>query len=238
MWKKIFKRFGKPLYPELTNSGKIGRALVVSPHPDDDVMGAGGTLHLIRDRVWIVHVTDGGLGIPGVLPENARQVRQTEARQAAIALCIPEDRLRFLGFHDQEIGKTDHVSNRIAEVLADIRPEDIFLPSPLDNHPDHRHTALAAAGALETNRTSASCWVYEVWTPFYPNRIVDISGVVEIKKRAIEAHYSQVSVIDYVEKVTGLNSFRSMTAKGVRFAEAFYKCSPRTYIEMVRTLTD
>jgi LmbE family N-acetylglucosaminyl deacetylase len=77
-----------------------------------------------------------------------------------------------------------------------------------------------------------------VWTPLYPNRIVDISGVVEIKKRAIGAHHSQVSVIDYVEKIIGLNSFRSMTAKGVRFAEAFYKCSPRTYIEMVRTLTD
>ncbi|MFQ6103794.1 MAG: PIG-L deacetylase family protein [Candidatus Glassbacteria bacterium] len=237
IFKKVTKIFRKPVYPRIVLPHELGISLVISPHPDDDAIGLGGTIHSIHDRVWIVHVTDGKLGIPGRKPENAKKVRVEEAIQSATILGVDTDRLKFLGFPDQKTGKIDTISDRLSALVKEVLPQDIFVPSPLDAHPDHKNIAQATSRALEEVKYTYTCWVYEVWTPIYPNSIIDISRVADIKRKAIRAHRSQVAIIDYVEKVMGLNSFRSITQTGIRYAEAFIRCTSGEYKEFTHSIS-
>lgn len=232
IWEKIKSLFDPDPYPELTDARELGRSLVISPHPDDDVIGLGGTMSSISDRIWITYITDGGRGIPGRKPSETATLRKTETLEAAKVLGVPAENLTFLGHPDGKTQDVEFISRDIEDVFRRVDPRDLFLPSVFDSHPDHMNIAFAAARALERLKDRVNCWIYEVWTPIYPNRIIDISGVIDRKVRALQEHASQVAVIDYVEKIRGLNAFRSITARGVRYAEAFYRCPPERYIEL------
>src|SRR5262245_47526937 len=65
--------------------------LVIAPHPDDEALGCGGTICLHRkrgDRVHAILLTSGERGIPGVIEDAARAIREAEARRAAEVLGI------------------------------------------------------------------------------------------------------------------------------------------------------
>jgi LmbE family N-acetylglucosaminyl deacetylase len=237
MREKIARLFGKELlYPEAANPHEIGRSLVISPHPDDDVLGMGGTIPLLENRVSIAYVTDGSLGLPGKSRAEAVHIRTQEALEAAAVLGIGRERLVFMGFEDQKTDDRSAISHALAGLLAKLSPEEIFIPSPIDAHPDHRNVCGALSLALA--KYKARCWLYEVWTPLLANRLVDISGTVDLKRRAIRAHASQVAEIDYEEKILGLNAFRSMTARGSRVAEAFYLCTTQEYRRLCAATLD
>ncbi len=237
MFRKIFERLrGNSLYPRLASPSEIGSALVISPHPDDDVIGMGGTLHLIRDRVSIIQVTSGERGIPDTGPDEAAAVRREESLAAAAVIGLPEDRLACLGFPDGKTGRTGDIARSIKDLLDRHRPDDLFVPSPIDAHPDHKHVARAVSNALGELSRAPRCWIYEVWTPLFADTIIDVSDVVDVKLKAISAHASQTAVIDYGEKILGLNAFRSLSAGGVRYAEAFFVCDPKEYGGLVADL--
>lgn len=237
MFRKLIDHFRRSPYPRLASADEIGKALVISPHPDDDVIGLGGTLYRIRDRVTVVHVTSGERGIPETAPKEAAEIRRGESKAAATVIGLPDDRLIFLEFSDGKTGGTGKIARSLAEVIERHSPDDLFAPSPIDSHPDHRNVAGAVGRALGKTNRAPRCWVYEVWTPLFANAIIDISDLIEIKREAIRTHISQVSIIDYAEKVTGLNAFRSISESGVSYAEAFYVCDPGEYRDLVRNLT-
>ena len=69
----------------------MSRILVLSPHPDDESIGCGGTLrrHVLgRDQVKVVFLTSGERGGHGRPPEETRQVREAEARAAGRILGV------------------------------------------------------------------------------------------------------------------------------------------------------
>jgi len=71
--------------------------LVIAPHPDDETIGCGGALclHAAKgDRVVVVFLTSGELGLKELAPAKAWQVRESEAQAAAKHLGIT--RLEFL----------------------------------------------------------------------------------------------------------------------------------------------
>ena len=80
------------------NPASIGdgaSVLVVSPHPDDDVIGCGGTLARLAERgtpCTVAYVTDGSQSYPGsaaFAPERIARIREAEARQALAATRDP-----------------------------------------------------------------------------------------------------------------------------------------------------
>jgi len=114
--------------------------LVIAPHPDDEVIGCGGTLCLHAasgDRVTVVFLTSGELGLKDRPPKKAWQIRESEARAAGRILGVA--RLEFFHLPDWTAG--DHVE-RGARLLSPILqaecPEMIYLPHPRDWHPDHQ----------------------------------------------------------------------------------------------------
>ena len=146
--------------------GRGGRALVVVPHPDDATVAIGGTMKLLAERGWSLHlvdVTDGEDSHPftAVLDHEAMAVvRCAEQRRALERLTIGDVRVDRLRLPDGEVGACrealrDALRARLDHVDLCIAPWDG------DGHPDHDAAGSAAADAARD--AGVELWQYPVW---------------------------------------------------------------------------
>jgi N-acetylglucosamine malate deacetylase 1 len=199
--------------------------LVVAPHPDDETIGCGGTLclHTARgDRVVVVFLTSGELGLKHLAREKAWQIRESEANRAARSLGITD--LEFLRLPDWMVG--EHVpkgARLLSPILRREAPQMIYLPHPGEWHPDHQAASPLVRAALKRSRIARPALrAYEVWTPLREyDHLENISQVMARKLRALRAHRSQLDEFDYERAIRGLNQYRGALAGKYRYAEVF-----------------
>lgn len=195
------------------------RILVLAPHPDDEILGPGGTLiGAIRGgaRVRVVYLTQGK-------PTQAETLKQ-EAMAVAQAVGYET---RFLDYYARHLPLDSRVIDALRQEMDSFDPQAVMLPFLTDDHDDHRrashllcltHQARGLPAALEV-------WAYQVYSALLPNVVVDISDVVEDKRRAIAAWRSQAAARDWAHFALGLNAFNSRFLPGSsapRYAEAFF----------------
>ena len=217
-----------------------GRVLVLAPHMDDEVIGAGGTMILHREAgsaLGVVFTTDSG----GPAANGHRQRRATTEIRAREARAVA-DRFGFeilavlphpdgaLSLHEPALGRD------LAEWIESWRPDQIFCPFPADHHRDHQATAAALGAAIARAGWDGQVWCYEVWSTLWPNVEIDITRVVEAKREAISLYASQVAGMDYVEATLGLNRYRGLRVR-VPSAEAFFVARAREYLHVAGTLS-
>jgi LmbE family N-acetylglucosaminyl deacetylase len=206
------------------------RVLVVAPHMDDDVIGPGGTLALHRRQSSSVTVA---FCAAGKTPEQDR-TRKAEARAAAELMAF--ERVDWLDFPEGALSPHEpELAAALTRLISEVSPAQIFCPFVADHHRDHSAAALAVAAAIEQLEWKGEVWCYEVWSPLWPNVAVDISGVVEEKRRAIELYASQVSSLHYVDGTLGLNRYRALRVY-VAYAEAFFVTSGKEYVDLARAM--
>ncbi|MFZ5907800.1 MAG: PIG-L deacetylase family protein [Nitrospirota bacterium] len=212
--------------------GKARNILVLSPHPDDDILGCGGTLRLFKEkgaRITSVYLTDGRKGNPHFDEEVLVSLRKEEAKRAADIIGI--DTLIFFDNRDGELSRSPKTVDELSAVIAAQKPDTVFLPFLLDDHRDHMATNDLFIGALHRCDDSVLCYGYEIWTPLMsPNCFIDITSVLEKKKRALQEHKSQISLYNIPDAFLGLSRYRAIL-HGVNngYAEAFVTCTIMEY---------
>lgn len=199
--------------------------LVIAPHPDDETIGCGGALclHAQRgDRVTVVFLTSGELGLKKLPREEAWKIREAEARRAGKILGLAD--VIFLRLPDWTLAEhTAEAVELLQPILKRETPQLIYLPHPLDGHPDHQVALPIVREALRRSKAAAPrLRGYEVWTPLPAfDEMENISAVMPRKLRALRAHRSQREEFDYVQATRGLNAYRGALAAKARFAEVF-----------------
>jgi LmbE family N-acetylglucosaminyl deacetylase len=192
-----------------------GSALVVAPHPDDETLGCGGAIALLRalgSPVHVLVISDGTLSHPRSLKYPAprlQALREAETREAMCTLGVDETDVTFLRLQDGSIPTTPSPGMRKAVErsrawLDALLPKTIFLPWRFDPHPDHRATWKLIHTALVDRNHSPRVIEYPIWdwdpeqgdlTTF--NQVtawrLDIRPVLETKLRAIAAYRSQTT---------------------------------------------
>ncbi len=228
---------GAVSYPKLEapEGAKKKRILIFAPHPDDEVLGCGGTIAKYATEgssIKVAYVTDGRNGNPRFSAEEMVIERKKEGIEGLRALGCGDN--VFMDYPDSGLKANKESIERTLRLIEEYGPDAIFTPNPLDNHPDHICTTQMVAAALKSYTEDTDCYCYEVWSALTPNTLVDITDEMEKKVEAIGKHRSQIEIIDYTEKIVGLNAFRSLTAgNGIRYCEAFYKSSREDFIKLV-----
>lgn len=213
----------------------LSRIMVFAPHPDDDVLGCGGSIvkHRKKGRqVKVVYLTSGEAGSPGFYPSGLNKVREAEAAQALHLLEVENP--VFMGLPDGGIEVNAQNLDAVVALLRRERPEMIYLPHARDVHRDHLRTHELV---LEACRRAAGPWhpqcgkhawevawiiAYEVWAPLNEvNMVEDISPFIDIKIEAIRRHKSQIEHIAYDEGIRGLNRFRGISSGRGDYCECF-----------------
>lgn len=202
--------------PAIIDAQSLGRTLVLAPHPDDESLGCGGTLALLRqagEMVHVVFISDGTQSHPNSATYPAgrlRDLRESEALEALVELGIPETQATFFRLPDRNVPLPDapgfiEAVDDLLSILRTFEPDTVLVPFERDPHPDHRATYQLLQGSMnrltETPRIlEYLIWLWELGRPDdlpRPNErlvvSVDISPVLADKKRAIAAHRSQVT---------------------------------------------
>ena len=203
------------------------RVLIVSPHPDDDVIGCGGVTRqhaLAGDEVAVLYLTSGELGCNEEDPVAVVSQRETEAGLASQVLGTVA--LWFWHEPDGSLKPSQRLADRLATL---IREEDvglIYAPHPGERHPDHRAAAtLVAAVAKQLNGAMPACMLYEVDSPLSTvDTVVEITAEAGDKRAAIRAHKSQAIRNGYDEATLALNHYRGLIyGPNKLYAEAFQR---------------
>lgn len=225
----------------------VQSALFVQPHPDDNEVGAGGTIAKLAAkgcRVVAVTVTDGRYGAVGAVdPADLARRRREELDRASRALGIREH-IEF-GFEDLGSYTEADVVEKLVPVLLDIRPEVVVTVdpwTPYEAHPDHVKTGRAVAecairlASLIVPQTPPAYvpLMFAFYASAYPNAAVDVTDYWPTKIRAIEAHESQFATPEWPALKAYLEFQAREAAKRLlgdggdgRLAETFKLLSPR-----------
>ena len=140
-------------------------ALVVAPHPDDEVLGCGGLIAANErpDAIDVLVVTDGALSPPGLAGDpDLPARRRAESERALRSLGLGGDRVRFLGLPDGGLpGLDSRLDGELGDAVHRTAATDVFVPFRFDRHPDH--LAVHAAGERLLRRTGIRLWEYFVY---------------------------------------------------------------------------
>jgi LmbE family N-acetylglucosaminyl deacetylase len=139
-------------------SAEMPRVLIVSPHPDDEVIGAGSCLPRLRDSV-VLQVTDGAPSemadalAAGYSTRSAYAAARHGELREAVGLCGLSETIE-LHIPDQTAAyRLTHLTQRIEQIIRRVQPEFLITVPYEGGHPDHDATAFAvhqACGRLVT----------------------------------------------------------------------------------------
>ncbi len=169
-----------------------GDVLLVAPHPDDEALGCGGTVHALAAAGAAVCVVVMARGDGGVDGRTSADGRQDESRRACEALKTEPP--RFLDWSSPQLREAPADAARALETLLDGRRFDTLLvPAPFERHDTHRACTLAALLA-DVAAPDARWYGYGVWDalPAVEEVVeIDITAGRVAKTRAVAAHESQ-----------------------------------------------
>lgn len=182
--------------------------LAIVAHPDDAGIFCGGTLakHADRgDEVTILHMTRGEYGgLSDITEDEIAGIRETEARRAAAALGAD---VGFLGFEDGRVTNSLENRQRVLEAIRAHAPDLLLTHYEDDMHPDHRATSrlvtdayyMASLPLVNTGDEPVDpknvYYFGRESAEFDPTTFVDVTGFVDSKVEAIQAHESQVEFL-------------------------------------------
>lgn len=216
--------------------------LVIAAHPDDEVLGCGGTIARLSADGHAVHVlllADGEssrMSAPAAVSPDLLSARNTAASEAGrIMGCasisvhtLPDNRLDGMDLLD--------VVKLVEQFVERIKPATVFTHHGGDVNVDHTvvHEAVLAACRPQPGHCVKNLYFFEVpssteWrppgsgVPFHPNHFVDISSSLSVKLRALEAYGAELRPFPHprsLKAAQSLAEWRGATA-GFLAAEAF-----------------
>lgn len=210
--------------------------LVLSPHPDDEIFSIGGILAKLQrngEKITVLYFCDGSKGTPQGIRDSSLVIkRKKETKEAAKIIGI--NNLIFWGYKDGFLQLTRTSMKGLYNLISEIKPDIIFLPSLIDNNPDHLAVNEIFYYAFykypeKSFNFPVLIAMYELWTPQFPNRIINISDVINIKKEAMKCHKTQLRSRAYDEAALALNKYRAEINKNPGYAEALFVCNASLY---------
>jgi len=212
--------------------------LILAAHPDDEVLGCGGTIAKMVDDGSIVNVAffaDGVFSRGGGLTEELK-IRRSAAKKACDILGVKS--VFFGDFPDNSMDTVAllDIAKIVESQIAEHQPDTVFTHHAGDLNIDHRrmHEAVVTACRPQSGYSVKTLLSFEVpssteWQlpgsapPFMPNWFVDISSTLGRKLSALQAYATELRDWPHPRSIQGvkhLAHWRGATV-GVDAAEAF-----------------
>jgi LmbE family N-acetylglucosaminyl deacetylase len=214
----------------------MGKVLVIAPHPDDEILGCGGTIARLSQSgaAVVVAIVTRGMA-PQFSDEFVANIR-VEAKTSHAMVGVTETVYLDLPAAALETVPATKLNGTLAKLVQDVRPDTLFVPFVGDIHTDHQLTFLAAMVAARPRDKYAPkrIYAYETlsetnWyapgvTPaFVPNVFIDITEPLELKIDAFRCFESQVKIFPDERSIEAIRALATVRGASMylKAAEAF-----------------
>lgn len=226
---------------------KIKTALSLLAHPDDAEFMCAGTMALLAQKGWEIHIATMTAGDCGSVEFNREEISRIRRGEATQAVTLLEGTYHCLECDDVFIFYDRQTLMKAIKLLRQTRPTIVFAPSPSDYMIDHEitsqiaQTACFAAGMpnIEIKDTEPFPSVPALYyvdaiegkdkygREIPPEILVDISDVIDLKEQMLCCHQSQRNwllehhgIDEYVQSMRRFSEIRGKLIN-CRFAEGF-----------------
>jgi len=216
----------------------MSRVLVIAAHPDDEVLGCGGTIAKMAaegKQVEILILGEGAASRGGSAEAQIKQL-QDDARKAAAIMGAKK--VRFASLPDNRFDTVAllDIVKQIEAVVEEVKPELVFTQHGGDLNVDHEITfraVMTAVRPMSGNKiralyayevASSTEWAFQRFSPvFRPSLFVNISGFFDQKIAAMEAYESESRPAPHPRSPEVLRAIAAVrgSAAGMAAAEAF-----------------
>lgn len=212
------------------------RVLIIAPHPDDEIIGVGGTIAKrakAGDEVYVCIVTKGKAPLFNLdfIEQGRRECREADAKlgvKETIFLDFPAVMLETIPRYE--------LNGKVEEVVQNIKPEEVYIPHRGDMQIDHQMVVDAAMVAVRPRGDDYPKRVYayetlsetgwnipNVTNEFIPTVYENITDTYDVKMEAMSVFKSQLAPFPAARSVGAIEAlakFRGATVS-VEAAEAF-----------------
>jgi len=213
------------------------KALVISPHPDDEALGCAGTLLRHKDQgdevYWLI--------MTKISKELGYEEEKVEKRSKEIQRVSDKLGVNELFTTDYLTTKLDtysigDITSRISDVVGEVNPQRVYLPNRYDIHTDHEVVFRAAISALKFFRhpeveeilmyETISETEFGAFSPdriFWANYFVDITDFMEDKIQVASIYESELGEHPFPRSEKHLRALATARGAeaGVEYAESF-----------------
>lgn len=219
------------------------KVLVIAAHPDDEILGCGGTIawHARRgDEVHVAILAEGLTSRDAKRDRGSKRQELGELAQIAVkantllgaasveALDLPDNRMDSMDLLD--------IVKRVEAIVAARKPTIVYTHHPGDVNVDHQLTHKAVVTACRPQPGSAvkGLYFYEVLSstdyqvpgvmpPFLPNHFVDISATLEAKLEALRIYHGEMRPWPHARSIEAIGHLARLRGAnvGLEAAEAF-----------------
>lgn len=226
------------------------RALALMAHPDDAEIFCGGSLALLQEQGWEIHIASMTPGDCGSAEHAASEIAGIRRAEGAAAAAKIQGRYHCLDRRDLRIFFDEPTLQAAVEVVRTVDPDVVFTHPPQDYMPDHETTSIAARAAcfaapapnFDTGRRPAAPPTKRIPHLYYASPasgtnifgepaaysvFVDVSSVIGLKADMLSCHASQREWLraqhgmdHYVEEMKRWGAALGERI-GVEYAEAF-----------------
>ncbi len=205
--------------------------VVIAPHPDDELIGPGGTLLKSASngsKINIIYLTSDN-------DSEAIMTREKEAKEAVEALNCS---VKFLRWGVKKIPSDKDSLEVLSDAIKSYSPDTIMVTFCLDDHDDHRRASELIMLLYSNNLISDNIeiWAYQIYSAILANVVVDITKFKKEKESCIEKYYSQYRSRNWAHYSLGLNAWNCRFLKGRGsekvYAELFLVLPIKEYSEL------
>jgi LmbE family N-acetylglucosaminyl deacetylase len=221
----------------------MNNVLVIAAHPDDEVLGMGGTISKLtanNKKVHVLFMSEGVTARDNLFDPIAREsdIKDRIKMSERSAKILRVSSLEYLNLKDNRMDGIEllDIVKKIEGIIKKIEPDCIFTHSENDLNIDHQITNKAV---ITATRPLSECKVKEIYTfeilsssewgfsennhLFSPKYFVDISSFIEDKIKAINCYSEEMREHPHPRSVESIMAQSSMRGSqiGVRNAEAF-----------------
>lgn len=213
------------------------KILVIAPHPDDEVLGAGGILAKSKKFGYKTKVLTICTNFAPPIKEKKLIDSLKEAKKAHKILKVNES--IFFNIPALTVNKvpTQILTSRIHNEIKNFNPSIVLIPFP-DMHQDHKTVfnlcmAVTRPKGIGKNISLVACYEVpsatyysapQIEPNFYPNWNVDISNSIKKKTNALKEYKSTLHKNETARSTKAINSLASFRGSqvGFNYAESFY----------------
>ena len=205
------------------------KILIIAPHPDDEILGCGGTLHKFRNKkiYWMILTK---MSDTKIYTKKKITDREKEIRKVAKYLNIKN--IINLNF---EAANFKDLIMKMSNEIKKIEPDTIFSPFLHDAHSDHFFCTYALNHILKTFRYPfiKQCYLYETLSEtnqnyvkksfFRPNVYFNISKNLQTKLKLVKIYKSEIKKHPFPRSIEAIKALAILrgSESGYKYAESF-----------------